>query len=222
VLLTTAGLLGNVTACSGAGSGAASAFCTTNCTVRIWYDQSGNARDMGQTTSASQAALTFSCLGSLPCATFAGSQYYFAPAVALPQPFTTEIVGSRTGSFTTTMALLVDNGNNANTQYTSSANTVALFAGSTFSATASDSAFHVLQFNFNGASSAIQVDATNSSGSAGTSGWSLVWDFGSTSSGAASFSPTGNFTEFGVWPSGFTSSPLCHNAFTYWGTSTSC
>jgi hypothetical protein len=47
---------------------AANAHCAaTSCFIAIWYDQSGNARDMVQATPANQPAFIFNCNGTLPC-----------------------------------------------------------------------------------------------------------------------------------------------------------
>jgi hypothetical protein len=46
---------------------AATAFCTTACTVTTWYDQSGNARHLTQSTAANQPAYVANCSGRLPC-----------------------------------------------------------------------------------------------------------------------------------------------------------
>jgi hypothetical protein len=223
VFLNTAGGLGNVTSCSGAGSGAVATFCNaTTCTISKWYDQSGNSRDY-VTGSGNPALLVFSCIGALPCARFDGTDYYELTAVTLSQPITFEVLGSRTGGAGATAALFIDVGNNINVQYTASANTAGMYAGSTTpSATASDNAFHILQYDVNGASSSFLVDATTTAAGSnpGSGSWSTGWVFGAVSGGGAPV--VGDFTEFGIWNSAFQSSTLCHNAFTYWGTPTSC
>jgi hypothetical protein len=70
-------------------------FCTgTNCFIRTWYDQSGNARNAGQTTNANQPKIYDSSAGvvtrganSKPYLSFSGSQWVKRQyASALSQP----------------------------------------------------------------------------------------------------------------------------------------
>ena len=46
---------------------AAAAFCTTTCSVQVWYDQSGNGRNITNGTIANQPVYVPNCIGSLPC-----------------------------------------------------------------------------------------------------------------------------------------------------------
>ena len=129
VLLTTSGGLGNVTACSGSGSGAASAFCASDtCTVVTWYDQAGaTPHNATQATQANQPTLNFSCLngGTLPCLQFSGAQWLLNSAATNVQPVTASAVAERTGTFTTGVIM----GLNSSQLSFGGANTLGVFIG---------------------------------------------------------------------------------------------
>jgi hypothetical protein len=57
----------------------ATAFCAaTTCSVKIWYDQSGNGNNLTQATLGNQPTVTLSCQNSQPCAVFNGTSDGFA------------------------------------------------------------------------------------------------------------------------------------------------
>jgi hypothetical protein len=71
-------------------------FCAaTTCFVKTLYDQSGSGNDATQATSAAQPQLTFSCIGALPCITFAGAQFLVVTASTIASPFTNSAVAFR-------------------------------------------------------------------------------------------------------------------------------
>jgi len=73
---------------------AAAAHCTTPCTVAVWYDQSGNAKHMSQTTVALQPAYQANCQGTLPCArSTSATQQLINNAVVWASPLTMNAVG---------------------------------------------------------------------------------------------------------------------------------
>jgi hypothetical protein len=194
-----------------------------NCTIKLWYDQSGNGITLTQNTIANRAALTASCLGSEACAVFtsASSQSYSSSGtVSSAQPYTMAGAYSETGvpeagiisvqsaevgllaSGTAGFGLLYD----VNT------------GGASFAI--SDSVFHVVQGIWNGASSVANVDNTTTTGNSTTALSGKVYL-------GVIFSdyPNASVFELGIWGLGFSSgqqTSMCHNSHTYWGTVTSC
>jgi hypothetical protein len=220
-LLNTSGNLGNTASCSTGGESgtAVAAWCAaTTCAIDVFYDQSGNGFDF---TASSRATLVFSCLGSLPCADFgAGVAYYFSSTTDTAQPLTTSAVAIRTGAFTVQNDLF---GVGTGTFY-AGANALGGYFGNTATATASDNVWHAAQIVTSGASSAVAVDATQTSGlNMGTASTGAPLNLGTQNTGGNRLN--GRLTEIGLWPAAFSGAQqanVCHNQFTYWGTPTSC
>jgi hypothetical protein len=60
---------------------AANAHCAaTTCFIDIWYDQSGNGRNVLQPTAANQPAFIFNCVGTQPCARSTLNTHYMQSA----------------------------------------------------------------------------------------------------------------------------------------------
>jgi hypothetical protein len=208
----------------------ASAFCAaTTCAVAVWYDQSG----LGQNLSSgapTRGTLTFNCLGGNPCVTLNGtSQYYvYFPVGTTSQPITTSAVVTRTANFASSNVIFLSQTSPYLNGGWGSANDLFIYAG-TGSATASatDSAWHALQFIANGASSFISVDnvAGTTTGSGGTGQLTATGvSIGSGEPVEADYASM-NFTEIGFWPAAFTSAQqtsVCHQQYLYWGTSVAC
>jgi len=180
-----------------------------SCVVSKLYDQSGaNACtgagpcDVTQATLANMPALTFSALNSLPCLTFATGDKLATPGIfspSLPQPVTVTVVAKRTGNFTTEGDLVNDSGSQLNTFFDTSANAVRMYAGGTSgSFTASDNAFHGLQFVASQTAAYINVDGTANSTTVGTTAFANGVGVGGTFSGT-----TGLICEGGVYAIGF-------------------
>jgi hypothetical protein len=204
------------------------------CTIKTLYDQSAAlsctgsvACDLSNATPASRPTLVFNCLGSLPCMAFSGTQSLSQTitfAAANAQPVTLSAVQMRTGNFTTSQSTNATTSvNGPELGFGSSANTAAIFAGSTVTLAATDSAAHAIQGLFSGASSIINVDGVDSTpGNAGAQGLQFETEFGGDGFGV---SMVGRMFEGGNWSVGFTGTQrtnMCHNQFTYWGTATSC
>jgi hypothetical protein len=225
VFYSTGGGLGVTTACSGAANGTAAAtFCNaTTCKIITWYDETGNGNDLTQATSGRQAVLTFSCLGSLPCATFAGGQNYGATFSTTNNPFTLSLVATRTGAFTSEGDIFIQGGS-VGYYFDTVASTLSFFAGGTVSATPSDGAWHAMELSVDTTASAFIVDGgtpVTTANANNMTGALTVGDKSSTPTNGF----TGNITELGLWTvkfSGPEAANMCHNQFVYWGTSTSC
>lgn len=178
ILVTSSGGLGNTANCStGSYNGTAGAtFCATgagSCNVETWYDQSGNGYN--QSINTGTVALTFSCIGSLPCLTFNGSGYLCNlsfPTIA--QPLTVSLSFSATAT-NTNYGIWGSNSNliyeDFNTSATSGyasyfAGTGVFFGGGTIA-----SGLHTFIAVFNSTSSAHDFDGAQTTGeSAGTNG----------------------------------------------------
>ena len=205
----------------------ASTFCaSTTCYVTKWYDQSGNGNNVVQPTTTYQPQLVFNCIGSLPCISFVrgSSQYLAVTASSNGQPNSVSAVAVRTG-YTTSQQTIISGSTSTEEllYFRSIANVVNIFAGNSNSVTANDNAWHAFQGVFNGVSSYLNVDGTDNSISAGNQVWNQTIYLGADVNGDYL---QGSLGEAGVWLgttfSSTNRSALCHNQYTYWGTSTAC
>jgi hypothetical protein len=209
--------LPGATACGGSA-------CTNITTL---YDQTGNGNDLTQATAGNMPTLVTTQLGGLPTAFFvaANSQYLQNGATAtLSPPLSFSLVYDRTADSSWFGYFGVSIQSNG-------ANVFRVFDGSNvIDATASDSAWHAVQAIDTGSGAgASQVYVDNGTITTGTFSGS------GTASGHAFFLGTPNggsgfydgyMAEFGFWNSNFISpdvrGTMCHNQFSYWGTSVSC
>lgn len=187
-----------------------------------WYDQTGSARNSTQPTAGTQPQLLPICLNSKPCVFFAGANYLtIAAGTQISQPNTLTTVAQRTALFTN---FQIAEMNATEVEFNNGANLWSLFAGSRFTASATDSAWHVGIGVANGASSVLNIDGIDTAGNAGAGQMGQGASSGAQIAGT--FPVTGYITENGVWAgTGFTSgnrTNVCHNTFLYWATSTSC
>lgn len=191
-----------------------------NLWVTKLYDQAGS-NNLQQTTAVNQPKFILNVIGSKPAMFFISvSNTNLISASVVPtinQPFTMSVVAQRSSNFTSVQVVLLEGTNNDQLAYDVSTNTIRMYAGTFFTASASDSAFHAFNAVYNGASSNMQVDATSNIGDAGVLGvGGNPWQFG----GIPSFMLDGYLTEGGVWPTGFTLSQaanMASNQKTYWG-----
>jgi hypothetical protein len=204
-----------------------------NCTVKTLYDQVGTfcsgPCDVTNATVANRPTLTANCVNTtLPCMTFvaANSQFLHTASTApvQAQPLTLSWVANHTGG--TSGSIGLQSGSGLFLNYGGS-NQVQLNAGVTLGpVTASDGAWHSIQgVATTTPNSVISVDNVETTGNAGTNGINSA-DFlnlGAFTGGSSFFG--GTITEFGIdfaVHSGTLRTSMCHNQFTYWGTSTSC
>lgn len=191
---------------------AATSFCaSTTCYVSEAFDESGSGYNATQATAAAQPQLSFSCIGSLPCMSFAGGQYLSPPSITLNQPLSFSAVAVRSANFTSQTSIFAQ----ATAPYTqlsfgTSANTIFVYGGTVANVSQADSATHAFQALLNGTSSGINVDGSLTTTNSGTSGVSGVLSIGG--DGAQYLS--GNIEEAGIWPSAFAptqQTAVCHN-----------
>ena len=158
-------------ACAAASGGA--------CNISQAYDLTGNTRHATQATNANRPGILFnsSPTGTLPvidCST--GTNPVLATGVLTQaQPLAAAAVIIRTGGFTAVGGVLGSNSAGGYLiQGTTSTNQVAIAMPTVLAATASDSAWHAVNTLGNGASSAINVDGTDATGNASSSGLSAA------------------------------------------------
>ena len=205
----------------------------TNCTIKTWYDQGSTGTNITQAVVANRAALTASCLGSLPCATFTAANsenYQSSGTISQAQPWTIIQVTNRV-SGTSGQAGLMTNGSagqgnvpfgflyafvpNYNTVYDSG-------DGSFLNGSANDNSVNIFIGLISGASSVLYTNNVATTGSSVTTAAGGTIAIGSVFS---SFYLDGTFFEGGMWPGGFNATQagnMCHNLYAYWGTAVSC
>lgn len=153
---------------------AANTHCNaTTCFVVTWYDQSGGARDITQATAGNQPSFIFTCLGTRPCVRVdTGTAALTAAGNVTPATGTMSLAAAANRSVGTggvTISKETGGANSNRFQFAAgTANAWQLVANGsiTFNATASDNVWHAGTTTMNGASSAITIDATNTTGTA--------------------------------------------------------
>jgi hypothetical protein len=144
---------------------AATAFCTTACTINTWYDQSGNARHLTQATAANQPQLVLGCIGTRPCAEFTDVSVINAG----------NVTGTVTASFSAVANKTVGTGSsiffrqngNAGNRITAETATLWLCRGGTsgnVNRATTLNTWHVGQCVVNGASSSLTLDGATTAG----------------------------------------------------------
>lgn len=151
----------------------------TTIKVTTLYDQSGNGRDVVQGTLVNMPGLALNSTptGTLPAIDFnVGTNPVLATAATYTQaqPLTGSVVINRNGTVGLGGVLGTNSAGGYLVQGTASANQVAIAMPTQLTATASDNAWHAINTLGNGASSAINVDGSETTGNAGTSGFSAA------------------------------------------------
>lgn len=164
-----------------------SVTCAVACKIVTLYDQTagtqcgGSPCDITQATNSNRPDYTSSAIGTTGCATFTASANQTLAAsgtFTLNQAFTIVMVAKRTttGDLYGLVRDTTNTFGSIRAGYLSAANKAGLYAGTTGQgATANDSVFHQLTDVFNGASSSIAVDGSNTTGlSPGATGFSAT------------------------------------------------
>jgi hypothetical protein len=139
--------------------------------VTTLYDQVGT-NDWTQATVSKMPTITVSAINGLPSMTFvtASVQCLISGNLTQAQPFTFETVAERTANFTTGQDIMGVLGTAIELSFAGTANEVFIYSGNTaiIDIPVNDSAAHVLQGAYNGASSTLNADGrTQVSGNAG-------------------------------------------------------
>jgi hypothetical protein len=228
ILVATNGGLGLTTACSGADGGKSVATFLTATTgfVTKAYDQSGNAHDVSQATSAlqPQLLLTGCTSGSLPCMKFvaASTQVLAGTTGAVTQPWTYSVVANyNSGSCTPNTCELISNYAGAGAIFEFQPTIVYMYSGGAAAdfVSAAATTWHSVQAVFNDAgTSSINADGTTVSGAVGTGGGATTVNIGNLPSSTHYLD--GDLVEAGLWPSAFSGgnvSAMNSNQHSYWG-----
>lgn len=190
------------------------------CTIKTFYDRSGNGVDITRTTIAQRATLTLNCIGSIPCAVCAANCVYPSVAsVAQNQPYSSAWVANRTGA-NTSYGVIINSAAGTETGFGAATNRVFIYGAPELDlGGATDGSFHAAQVVFNGASSSINVDSlTQVTGTTSSAALSGLVNILNASGGSLQF--TGQFMETGYWPVGFSGTNITNinsNAHTYYG-----
>lgn len=204
------------------------------CTIQILYDKSGNGRDLSQATEAQRPQLTFSVIGTLPCMTFVAGNpgtvagRFLQGALTLPAtavPFTHSVVVKITGNDGSNPTVFGDVGTATTKQevlYNGSTTTFSIEDNNTggFSATTGAAVFHAVNAVSNGASSSINIDGTQTTGTNGTAGIQTSDSLAIGDANAANRDLAGLVCEAGLTNtamSGGTLTSMNSNQHTYWG-----
>ena len=224
LLIATTGGLGNTANCSTGGDNGqtAASFCaSTNCWVATTYDQSGGNNcsgspcDLSQATAANQPQFlqTGCSSGSLPCMQrtvgAAASVSGTAPAQTAPQSFSAvwDLYNAANSDFVCA-SQTTPNGFNV-----ASGAARVLGSGGGPSGTAANSAWHAVTGVLSGASSFVNVDGTQTTGS--TTNRTTSADFYWGGNGALV-----DMSECGMWAGALTNTQannLYANQHVYWG-----
>ena len=198
------------------------------CTVKILYDQSGNSRNITTATIANRAILKLNCIGAQPCLNFnASTQGYESTfSISQAQPVSISNVGYASAGMNFLGSYHSSAGAVGCGMFWDAANTWGIYADGTGAAvltkSATDSSWHAAQAVCNGASSVLNIDGTDATGTTGNDSLAYHVSIGTDAFGSI---VGGYWVESGLWSSGFSSgnrTAMCHNQYTYWGTSTSC
>jgi hypothetical protein len=196
------------------------------CTIKVFYDQTaggncGGSCDLVRSTIPQRPVLTFNCIGSLPCTTWAGSQWMITASFTTPiyyQPLSVSVVAEQTGNLGAQQTI-IGSWNSPRVGFMGSAGAVFGWAGAGANSAATDGAPHAIQFlssNF----SLINVDGVATTGAGGYIGLHYYMTMGADDS---TDSPTeyltGHIMEGGWWASDTSAhfSALNRNQHSYWG-----
>jgi|HubBroStandDraft_4_1064222.scaffolds.fasta_scaffold65259_1 hypothetical protein len=196
--------------------------------VATVYDETGNGHNWTQGTSGVRPQLLPLCIGGLyPCEYYNGSYGMAATVTAQSQPMTYAGVGERTSNFTSAQSFLDSfaSGSQNQLDWAGSANTIQIYAGSTLTATASDSTLHSLIGVVSSSVCVINVDGvetpSSANGNCGTGVNNTTLGRGQQDSGGAA-KLHGLIGEAGFYSGGMTSGQRkseCENAQLRYGAS---
>ena len=205
--------------------------CAVSCNIEEMYDQTGGtnctstACNVLQATNADRPTIVISCLGSFYClkGNNNGGLVTANPIVTLTQPLSYSVVANLSTT-TSAAGLLGSATSNQSVQTASTTATIQAFAGTALTGSFSLSAWHSVQAVMN-TTGTLNIDNIGiTTGSVGVNSLSTrTLEFAGNSGN--SLRTTGEELEGGVWSGAFNSgqqTSLCHNQYSYWGTSTSC
>lgn len=174
----TSGTTVNYTTTSGLGTITITGGSVSICTIKSWYDQSGNGHTITQSTVADRAVLAVNAVDSMPCGAFyASSSYSVTGLSSTSMPASVSAV-VEAGSASTTNFAWFGSGSNSTWRYQGSGGSAVLYNGSFLTQTGLNNSVptpYAIQGVMNGASSAIYVNnGTATTGTTGTSDTSFT------------------------------------------------
>lgn len=208
---------------------------SVTCTVKIWYDPTGNnfcgastPCNFTQTTVANRATfLITGCPGTSgqPCASFNGSSdCYASPGTSTAsQPYSQTAVAERNPSSSNPQSIFIFANTTGQIGFSSSANSMLMYDGSVISAAATDATLHAVQAAFDGTASSgstLDIDGTPTTGTMAGAPGTLPGLLGSIHTACDNQQLQGYFVEMGFKSSLFSSgdmSALTSNQRTFWG-----
>lgn len=212
-------------------SGTGSLLCnnsTSICTIKTFYDQSGTNScssapcNVTQTTAASRLTLVTGCLGSLVCASGAGSESYETSNFPhITTPMSTSGIAQRTAATTSYQAITGDSSADYGLYFDNAANTMSYFVNSgSPTITANDNAWHACQGvrDTTDGVFAIACDGTTESNNTGNVQTLTNQVFVATDGDGEGIQ--GMFEEVGWWAVAFNSTQITNmnsNQHSYWG-----
>ncbi len=197
------------------------------CTIKKLYDQTQGSKcssatcDIAQPVESDRPILSVNCVGGKPCIIWtSGNLLVTGTGYANIASLSVSSVAERTGGATNYSNVTAWDMSSGDFQFlfSNSANTMLLYAGNTtLTAAANDNAFHAMQGHYNGASSALYIDGSNTAGNSGSNSLSDTHQFGMgvvTGNGLI-----GKIAEAGWWSGDKTASfsALNTNQHAYWG-----
>lgn len=204
-----------------------------NCTVKTWYDISGNtncsaaACNITQATIASRPLLTASCSGSVACVVFTTSPATWLVGSGLPvsgYPTWMTYVAQRTTVIAAFDSVLKHSSTGTNVGFNSSSGSVFEYAGNVVTATAAESTIHSVQSLITGAGSgdSITVDGTTT-GSLNAGTTAMTGNIEVSGDGGGQ-NLDGQVFEVAIYSGDKSSSDgaVCHNQRLYFGSTGSC
>ena len=211
---------------------AASSTLTYGLYVTSWYDQTGSGNTVSQATAGNQPELLSSCGNSLPCVVFISAKstsLSFATFLSMAQPITVATVAQESITATANNRIFASStgptaGNGGGILRWNSSTVFAeyLFATLNISATVTASALESVIGVWNGTSSSLVI---NNSSFAAVAAATTSWNAGLTLGAGSNLYSDIYEMELGIWPAAFNSTQqtnICHNQYSYWGTSVSC
>lgn len=199
--------------------------CATSCTVDILYDQSGNGKNLINTTEATRPIYLLTCSpGSLPCMSFTAAGVMFLNNTTgigtISQPYTVAAVYEQLADVNNTTDILTASACTSGL-LVNPARALSVVAGVFGNGVDTpNSVFRSAIGLFNGASSASIVNNSSTTVNAGTGTWTgdLTLGFAGCFSGAPALAMY--MTEIGLWPIGFNGTQqtnMFNNQKAYWG-----
>lgn len=200
-----------------------------NCTIKIWYDLTGNtncsanACDQVQATVANRVTLTASAIGTKTCGVSSNASQLYATANSLTsqaQPVSATLVAKWASTSGNQLAFGALSGG-PGAGYGMATPNFALYGSTIVNGSAADTSPHAIQYIFNTASSFVVVDSTtgstSTSGGVALSGATALFAdaFGQSMASGGIICETG--IAVGAW-NGTDTSNMHTNQSTYYGT----